>query len=54
MGGNVKKNLRFWKKNLSGSKAGESVGNAKKLYFIFGLTIGNALCAYEISLDTEQ
>ena len=52
MGGNVFKKNQIWEKNLSGSKAGESAGNAKQLFFIFGLTIENALlCAYEISHD---
>ena len=32
----LKKNPQIWeKKNLSGSKAGESVGNAKQLFFYF-------------------
>ena len=34
------KNLRFGKKKLSSSKTGESVGNAKQTFFIFGLGEG--------------
>ena len=37
----LKKNLRFGKKNLSSSKTGESVGNAKQTFFIFGLRENN-------------
>ena len=37
-GNGKKKNLRFGKKNLSSSKTGESVGNAKQtIFFNFGL-----------------
>ena len=42
MDGNGKKNLRFGKKkNLSSSKTGVSVGNAKQTIFIFGLRENN-------------
>ena len=37
----VKKKSQIWKKKLSSSKTGESVGNAKQTFFIFGLRENN-------------